>query len=116
MVFFDADFNVTQNFALQGGFQVAPRVIQSGSTYYVSRFDFIIIVNKTVGSATTIQLPGLPLSQRLVIKDATGDAATHNITIVAFGTDLIDGASSVVLNNNYASIDLFYNGTGWSIL
>src|ERR1017187_6214807 len=55
----------------------------------------------------------------LFIKDISGNATTHSITVnVAGGSgDLIDGASSLVINSNYASVILWTDGAGhWYIL
>lgn len=45
-----------------------------------------------------------------VVKDEAGTAATNNITINANGSDTIDGASSIVINNNYGSLALYTDG------
>lgn len=40
---------------------------------------------------------------RYTVKDSTGHAELHNITILADGTDKIDGQSSYIMINNYQS-------------
>jgi hypothetical protein len=51
----------------------------------------------------------------MIIKDGKGDAATNNITVTpAAGT--IDGSSTAVINTNYGSMQLIYNGTQWNII
>lgn len=88
-------------------------IITTGSSYTALVTDNVILVNKGTGSATGITLPtGATTWQQITIKDMKGDAATHNITV----TGTIDGGSSAVLNTNYASVDLLFNGTNWSIL
>ncbi len=49
----------------------------------------------------------------VLIKDGAGVAATHNLTITAGGGSTIDGAGSVVLNTNYASLLVYSDGTNW---
>lgn len=44
-----------------------------------------------------------------------GDAATNNITIMA-SSGLIDGQSSVLINNNYQSYTFIHNQYGWSAI
>lgn len=114
MTHVSSDFSLTENFAIRGGFQVEPIVITSGNPT-LHRHDFIVIIKKTTGSATTVTLPTQGSSQRLTIKDGKGDAGTNNITIVGTG-NTIDGAANVVLSSNYASVDLFFNGSEWSVI
>lgn len=76
--------------------------------------DYVIIVDTT--SARTINLVASPVTgQTYRIKDNTGSAATNNITITPAAGN-IDGAASFVINTNYGSVDLVYNGTQWNIL
>ena len=92
-------------------------VVTSGATYAISgTADQIIIVNKTSGSATEVTLPSSPTAGMMyIIKDGKGDAATNNITITpAAGT--IDGGANLIINGNYASVNLVYNGTEWNIV
>lgn len=46
--------------------------------------------------------------------DNTGSFAANNLTIDGNGA-LINGAATLVLSTNYASIQLRYNGTSWII-
>ena len=45
------------------------------------------------------------------MKDEGGVAHTNNITILASGSQTIDGQNSVVLESPYGSIQLFCNGS-----
>lgn len=92
------------------------RVVTAAGAVTVAKTDYIIIVNKSSGAATTVNLPSSPVTgQPFRIKDGKGDAATNNITITpASGT--IDGMSTYVLDINYGSIDVVYNGTEWNAL
>jgi len=76
--------------------------------------DYVIIVDTT--SARTINLIASPVTgQTYRIKDNTGSAATNNITISPAAGN-IDGAASFVINTNYGSVDVVYNGTQWNLL
>lgn len=57
-------------------------------------------------AARTITLPNCNatiLGNEYTIKDASGLALVNNITVQRVGTDLIDGATTNVINTNYAS-------------
>ena len=45
-----------------------------------------------------------------IIKDEGGAAHTNNITILASGSQTIDGENSLVLESPYASLSLYCNG------
>ena len=74
--------------------------------------DNVILVN-TSGGPVTITLPTPTNGRVLKVKDSTGNAGTNNITIVPFASELIDGASSKVINLNYGSVNLVSDGTNW---
>ena len=81
-----------------------PTIITSGATYNSVATDTRILVNKTIGSATTINLlAGSSYFQRVLVKDLKGDAATNPITVTFPGT--FDGvASPLTINTNYGWI------------
>jgi hypothetical protein len=67
-------------------------------------------------AARTIIPMAAPVTGTLyIIKDTVGSAATFNITITPSGKN-IDGAASYVINSNYGSITIVYNGAEWSII
>lgn len=101
------------------------RLITSGAAFDVNPFDAHIIINKSVSGATTCRLP--PASQwmtlpsgviPLLIKDGKGDAAVNNITLLPYGTDLIDGLPSLVIVSNFGSARIcgLLSLDGWSSL
>lgn len=73
-------------------------------------------VHLTVPAPLTINLPSTPPNGNFLIKDAVGNCATNNITIIATGALTIDGASTFVMNINYLSVTLSFNGTNWSLI
>lgn len=89
---------------LIGSVQYALTIITSGASYDSVDTDTRILVNKTIGSATTINLlAGDLYSQSVLIKDMKGDADVNPITITFPGT--YDGVSSpIVINASYGSI------------
>lgn len=95
------------------GQKLAMRVVTAAGAVTVSATDDVVVVNKTVGAATTANLPAGVTGRRYTIKDGKGDAAANNITITpAAGT--IDGAATLVIAANYGKATLIYNGTEWN--
>jgi len=84
--------------------------------YVVLTTDEYISVDSS-GGARTIQLPNAATSGRAyIIKDRTGSAATHNITVTTVGGAVnIDGATTYVMNNNYQAIQIIGNGSTYEI-
>lgn len=91
-------------------------IVTAAGNYTADPADGYVLLKKTTGAATQVTLPSAPATGKIItIKDAKGDAATNNITIVA-AAGTIDGAANVVINNNYESIALLYNGTEWNLI
>lgn len=100
----------------------------SGSMAYKSRQSFltfgtassnvqIIGVNSTGGTPFGIELPSATSSagQVLIVKDEGGQCATTNITVNGASAETIDGESSIALDNNYESLNLYSDGSNWFI-
>ena len=83
--------------------------------YNVSNDDeFIAVDTLTNTSAITVTLPASPSTGDFyIVKDTTGSCNTYNITIQGNGNN-IDGSGSLVLNTNYASVSLIFDGAGWN--
>lgn len=71
-----------------------------------------VIYNGTV----TITLPLGTLGKVFVIKDAVGDAYTLPITVVGTGGETIDGISTYILDTDWGSISIIYNGIEWNVV
>jgi hypothetical protein len=84
--------------------------------YVVLSTDVYLSVDSS-GGAITIQLPNAAtLSRTLDIKDRTGSAATHNITVTTVGGAVnIDGATSFVMNTAYQSISVIGNASTYEV-
>lgn len=89
----------------------------SEDPYIVTSTDYYIAVNVS-GGPTTVKLPNAPTTNRIIIiKDVTGSAATNNITITTVGGEVtIDGSVTYVLNTNYASVILVFDGFDYEVL
>jgi len=84
------------------------------TTYQVLDSDSVVLTDST-SAAFTVTLPNPRLGYTLMIKDSTGQAATHNITLNTLASAKIDGASSGTpkITTNYGSYHLVSNGTDW---
>jgi len=74
--------------------------------------DNAILVD-TSGGAVVLTLPAPTNGRVLKVKDVAGSAATNNITINPHSGETIDGGSSLVIADNWGSVDLISDGTDW---
>jgi len=86
------------------------------SAYVVLASDRYMSCNTSAG-ILQINLPNAPTTGRNVtIKDSSGTADTNNITITTVGgVVLIDGATTFVMNTEYESVNLIFNGTSYEV-
>lgn len=98
-----------------GSFILPVRVVTaSGAVTVSATTDYEVVVNKTSGAATTVNLPASPATGlAYIIKDGKGDAATNNITVTPNAGN-IDGSSTFVMSTNFQSQAFIYNGTQWN--
>jgi hypothetical protein len=82
----------------------------AASPYTVLTTDYYISVDCSAG-AVTLNFPNSPTADRTwVVKDRTGSASTHAITLTTpGGTVTFDGATSYVMVSNYQAINLLAN-------
>jgi hypothetical protein len=96
---------------IAGGLKLNRRSTTSTITASIS--DYYIGTDTTSG-ILSIRLPdatNLLDGQTYVVKDEAGTASTNNVTILASGSQTIDGQNSVILESPFASIQLYCNGT-----
>jgi len=92
------------------------RIVTSGSSVTLAGTDLYVVVNKTVGSSTFVNLPSSPITgEELFIKDGKGDAAT-NFIVIQPATGTIDGLTNFIIQSVYSSVSMMYNGAEWSLL
>lgn len=113
----DADFTINIGLIIYNG-QVYQqnnrvRVVTAAGAVTATNLDNVIVVNKTVGAATTVTLPTGYAGLTLTVKDGKGDAAANNITLTPASGN-IDGAGSYVINTNYGYQTITHNGTQWN--
>jgi hypothetical protein len=88
----------------------------STTPYVVAATDDFLGVT-TTSLAITVQLPNAPATGRVYsIKDSTGNASAHNITVTTVGgTVLIDGTATFLMNTAYQAISVIFDGTNYEI-
>lgn len=103
--------NVLQN--ASGG-----QIIISGTTVDILPSTLLIaniVVNKTIGSPTTLNMPTLVAQwQEFVIVDGKGDAATNPITI-ASATIPINGTTSYVIASDGGTVRFTFDGNQFRV-
>ncbi len=85
-------------------------VLAAGTNYLVQA--------GTRAAPVTIELPGAPTTgQYLIVADASGQAATHPVTVQAGALDLETvGTHSYVINRDNAVLELYWTGSKWKLL
>jgi len=108
----DVQGNVVVSGTISGNFPV--RTNQSGSTIDVLASDYYIGVN---GTEVTVTLPntGVPTGKTYVIKDESGTASTHDITLSGNG-NMINGSATLAMDTNYMSLQVIWTGSFWAII
>ena len=128
----DASLNsllVTNNTTIGGDLIITGSLIYNASiTTYTRRItaatasvatsDYRLGIRYTQTGSVQILLPKISdVGERdLLFKDEEGNADTNNITIVASGSDTIDGSATAILDRNYIAIGLYNDGiSNWYI-
>lgn len=102
----DAALGTTQT---QGG-----RVATATPVSVSATDDFAVGVN--VGSASAVTLPAGVAGQIFTIYDASGAAATNNITISGTGGQKINGRTNYVIRSNYGVVQVQFQTSEWKVL
>lgn len=95
---------------IDGGISYSRRAVTTTITSSVN--DTILGVSGT--TAIDIRLPSaadFDAGQYFTVKDESGAADTKNITILASGSQTIDGRSSILLESPYAAVNIYSDGT-----
>jgi hypothetical protein len=99
--------------------QAWQQITITASTYSVDTHtttsDLMIFTDST-SNTVAITLPAPSAGRLIYVKDKTGKAATHNVTISQHSAETIDGASSLTLSKNYDAVLLISDGTNWAII
>ena len=95
--------------------EVFTRFAVTTATYTAVTGDYYLGVRRASGGCT-LTLPAGVAGKKYVVKDELGTASPSNpITVVASGTDTIDGGSSITIATGRNSLTFVY-GTEWHII
>ena len=84
------------------------------ANYTVVNSDSLVYVDSTSGTFT-ITLPSEPITNKqLLIIDKMGNCGTNKVTVDGNGKNII-GSSTALMDSNYISYDMIYNGTQWNL-
>ena len=89
--------------------------LTKATNYTILPTDFTIRFDCTSGNKVAT-LPDATTILGQVVNIKKIDVSDNTVTIVAFGTQKIDGMSSKVIDKQYSSLQLQSNGTSWDIL
>ena len=92
-------------------------ILRASASYTVLTTDSYVGYS-TLSAPVTVTLPSiasLPVGFEIEIKDESGLAGTHNITIDGAGSETIQGAANLVLSVNFGGVVLSPNGEEWLV-
>lgn len=85
------------------------------SIYNVNVDDYIINVRQTLIGPCLIVLPeSFYVGKIIIIKDSGGNSNIYNITVNS--TTLIDGSNNIIIDINYSSITMYFDGMNWNTI
>ncbi len=107
---------VDAEFVSTGG-RIIHRTAVAGATYTTLVSDYYIGCTGTGSTDQAIELSTASETEGrvVVVKDESGNASGHNITVSTEGATTIDGGATVVLNGDYDSARFVFNGTNWGV-
>jgi hypothetical protein len=99
---------------LSGSTIVKVRSSGSSTVTASATTDYFLCLDPT-SNAIALDLPSSPATGlSYLVKDCTGQAATHNITVTPASGN-IDGGSTFVMSTAYQSIAVTYSGSQWLV-
>lgn len=100
-------------FDVNGGF--ATEIVTKTTTYSATSSDHTILADASTG-AFTITLPAKANSHGQIIAVKKIDSSVYTVTVQGSGAETIDGSNTKTLSNQYDSILIQCDDSGWHIL
>lgn len=93
--------------------QIHTTILFANSPFTVLSTDDFVPVDVS-GGAITINLPAAPLQGKgFTIAHVAGSAGTNNITVNGNGHNIL-GAGTFIINTNFQTLTVVFDGTNWS--
>ena len=74
------------------------------------------LINLTTANTQNLDSANYQEGDKIIVKDTSGTAATNNITIDTSGAETIDGAATLVMDTDYQSVTLIFDGTNFFVI
>lgn len=93
-------------------------VLNSLSTAHNAVAGSVVLVKLTAAATANIVLPSAATAgDSVIVKDASGNFSTYNVTVTRSGSDTVEGDTSVLLSVNRMSVTFMSDGQGgWWII
>jgi hypothetical protein len=89
----------------------AKRTVVADAAYAILITDYMVsYTSLTAGRTATLPTA---VNVKGHIKDESGGAAAHNITIATTSAQTIDGAATKAISANYGSLRVYSDGANW---
>ena len=88
----------------------------AASPYTVLATDTYLAIDASGGAVTINLQAGSARTLDLEIKDVTGDANANNISVVANGTDTVDGLATYPINADFGGVKLRPQTNGYAVV
>jgi|21_taG_2_1085346.scaffolds.fasta_scaffold07323_2 hypothetical protein len=102
---------------VDGSFAGKASVISS-YPHTVSSTDYIILATGTASPVRKVTLPAVSGQQgrTIIVKDASGNAASNGLEVDGNGSETIDGSADKLINSNYGFLVLVCGASEWHII
>jgi hypothetical protein len=93
------------------------RVGVSDANYTATSSNYLIgFTSLSTGRTVTLPAASTMNNKTIIVKDESGSAGAHNITVEGAGSETIDGAAAKTISTNFGSITMYSNGVNWFVI
>lgn len=78
--------------------------------------DSVILVDTSAAVTLTLLTAAVADGKSYTVKDYIGSASVNNISFATEGSELIDGSSTMTINQNFGAVTLICDGTNWFVI
>lgn len=88
----------------------------STTPYTIVDHNIGLLVDTSAAMLINLPLAADWIGETIYIKDDTGTAGTNNITVAPAGIETVDDDAILIIDSDYAGVQLQSNGVGWEIV